>query len=591
VEIAASRLTIDVPIRYYLKTRDNARVHRAVPHLEEVGLEDFSIGNREHPSAGSRTGWAEEDYNTAGNGSYDTHDSFAIAFLRVRHAWISGVASYRPAGNALNTHLLSNGILLQNCRSVTVRNCDFQRPLYGGGGGNGYMYRLQGSNECLVRECAARYNRHGFVFSHMACSGNVILGGLAQVTRTQAAGAGTTSGEGCDHHMHLSQSNLIDGVQLDRDFFTAHYRGTSGTPPQHGQGGTQTVYWNLIGTAYQPGKNYIVRSEQARYGYIIGTRGLASGMTTSSGAPVSRTAPVDHTEGAGRGDGLRPLSLYYDQLERRLARLQSSQGTARLVNLATRAIVGGAAGTPIAGFVIGGAGAKRMLVRAVGPGLATFGLPGTVVDPSVAVLAAGDASVASNDNWLAADESTFAALGAFALPAGSRDAAVTPSLSAGAYTTPVGAGGGSGIALLEVYDGEPANPGAFLVNASTRAFVGTGDNVLIPGFAVTGAGQLRLLIRAVGPTLTGFGVSGVLADPELTLYSGPLAIAGNDNWCGAANAAECAAAARQAGAFVLPDNSRDAALLVTLRAGTYTARVGGVGNTTGTALVEIYVVP
>jgi hypothetical protein len=214
-----------------------------------------------------------------------------------------------------------------------------------------------------------------------------------------------------------------------------------------------------------------------------------------------------------------------------------------------------------------------------------------VVDPSVAVLAAGDASVASNDNWLAADESTFAALGAFALPAGSRDAAVTPSLSAGAYTTPVGAGGGSGIALLEVYDGEPANPGAFLVNASTRAFVGTGDNVLIPGFAVTGAGQLRLLIRAVGPTLTGFGVSGVLADPELTLYSGPLAIAGNDNWCGAANAAECAAAARQAGAFVLPDNSRDAALLVTLRAGTYTARVGGVGNTTGTALVEIYVVP
>jgi hypothetical protein len=107
----------------------------------------------------------------------------------------------------------------------------------------------------------------------------VILGGIAQVTRTQAAGTRTTSGEGCDHHMHLSQSNLIDGVQLDRDFFTAHYRGTSGTPPQHGHGGTHSVYWNLIGTAYQPGKNYIVRSEQARYGYIIGTRGPAPGRT------------------------------------------------------------------------------------------------------------------------------------------------------------------------------------------------------------------------------------------------------------------------------------------------------------------------
>jgi hypothetical protein len=130
------------------------------------------------------------------------------------------------------------------------------------------MYRLQASNECLLRDCIARYNRHGFVFSHMACSGNVILGGLAQVTRTQAAGSGTTSGEGCDHHMHLSQSNLIDSVQLDRDFFTAHYRGTSGTPPQHGQGGTHSVYWNLIGLAYHSTKTYIVRSEQARYGYV-----------------------------------------------------------------------------------------------------------------------------------------------------------------------------------------------------------------------------------------------------------------------------------------------------------------------------------
>lgn len=588
VDEAARRLTIDVPIRYYLKTRDNARVHRAVPHVEEVGLEDFSIGNREHPTASSRTGWGEEDYNTAGNGAYDAHASFAIAFLRVRNAWISGVASYRPPGNTVNTHLLSNGILLQNCRGVTVRNCDFQRPLFGGGGGNGYMYRLQASNECLVRDSAARYNRHGFVFSHMACSGNVIHGGIAQVTRTQAAGNGTTSGEGCDHHMHLSQSNLIDGVQLDRDFFTAHYRGTSGTPPQHGQGGVHSVFWNLHGAAYQPGKTFIVRSEQARYGYIIGTRGPASGLTT--GSATARTAPVDHTEGAGRGDLLRPLSLYHDQLTRRLARLHAAPATARLVNLATRALVGGAAGTPIAGFVIGGAGSKSMLVRAVGPGLAAFGLGGTVPDPSVTVVAGG-AVVAGNENWNAADEPVFTSLGAFTLPAGSRDAAVLTSLAAGPYTTPVGAGGGSGIALLEIYDGQVANTAATLVNASTRAYVGTGDEVLIPGFAVTGSGQVRLLVRAVGPTLADFGVDGALADPELTLFSGPTAIGANDNWGAAANAAEITAAVRQAGAFALPANSRDAALLVSLRAGTYTARVAGAGGTTGTALVEIYVVP
>ncbi len=590
VDAAASRLTIDAPTRYYLKTRDNARVHRAVPHVEEVGLEDFSIGNREHPQAASRTGWGEEDYNTATNPSYDTHASWAIAFLRVRNSWISGVASYRPPGNTVDTHLLSNGILLQNCRGVTVRNCDFQRPLFGGGGGNGYMYRLQASNECLVRDSAARYNRHGFVFSHMACSGNVILGGIAQVTRTQAAGSRTTSGEGCDHHMHLSQSNLIDGVQLDRDFFTAHYRGTSGTPPQHGHGGTHSVYWNLIGTAYQPGKSYIVRSEQARYGYIIGTRGPAAG-TTAPGSATSRTAPIDHVEGGGRGDTLRPLSLYHDQLARRLARLQSGPSTARLVNLATRALVGGAAGTPVAGFVIGGTGAKRMLVRAAGPVLMAFGLPGALADPSLAVVATGGATVATNDNWNAADGATFGALGAFAFPAGSRDAALVTSLAAGAYTTPVGAGGGSGVALLEIYDGDPANRAAYLVNASTGAFVGTGDGVLIPGFAIAGTGEVRLLIRAVGPGLAEFGVTGVLADPELTLFSGPQAIAANDNWGTASQAGDVLAAARQAGAFALAAGSRDAALLVALRAGAYTARIGGVAGATGVALMEIYVVP
>jgi hypothetical protein len=390
--------------------------------------------------------------------------------------------------------------------------------------------------------------------------------------------------------MHLSQSNLIDGVQLDRDFFTAHYRGTSGTPPQHGQGAAHSVFWNLIGLAYQPGKNFIVRSEQARFGYMIGTRGPAGGMTTSSGAAASRTAPLDHAEGAGRGDGLRPLSLYFDQLNRRLATLPAAPTTARLVNLATRTLVGGTAGAPIAGFVLGGTGTKRMVVRAVGPGLAAFGLTGTLPDPNVAALSGG-AVIASNENWHAADAAVFAAVGAFALPSGSSDAALVTPLTGGAYTTVVGANGGSGLALLEVYDGQAENAAVSLVNMSTRAFVGTGDGVLIPGFAVTGSGQVRLLVRAVGPTLADFGVEGALADPELTLFSGPTAIGANDNWGAAANAAEIAAATRQAGAFLLPPNSRDAAVLVSLRAGTYTARIAGVGGTSGTALVEIYTVP
>ncbi len=260
---------------------------------------------------------------------------------------------------------------------------------------------------------------------------------------------------------------------------------------------------------------------------------------------------------------------------------------ARLVNIATRAQIGGAAGTPIAGFVLSGTGTKTMLVRGVGPGLAGFGVSGALVDPRVE-LVSGATTVASNDNWLAADAATMTVAGAFALTSGSKDAAFVTSLAPGAYTAPLTAtDGGSGVALLEIYDTSNSST-ASVVNASTRAFVGTGDAVIIPGFVVRGTGSLRLLVRAVGPTLAGFGVTGVLADPMITLYQGTTVLAANDNWSSAENSAEIAAAATAVGAFALPVGSKDAAFVTTLTAGSYTAVVSGVGATTGTALVELY---
>lgn len=262
---------------------------------------------------------------------------------------------------------------------------------------------------------------------------------------------------------------------------------------------------------------------------------------------------------------------------------------ARLVNIATRAMVGGTAGAPISGFALSGGGTKPMLVRAVGPMLGGFGVGGTLADPRISVLS-GTAVVASNDNWLAADAATMSDVGAFALTVGSRDAAVVARLGVGSYTAPIAAtDGGSGIALLEVYDAAPGS-GPVIINASTRAFVGTGPGVLIPGFVVGGTGQLRLLIRAIGPGLSAFGVGGALADPTLTLYSGQTALAANDNWS-AINAAEIASAASAVGAFALAGGSRDSALLVSLQPGSYSAVVSGVGNTTGTVLFELYVVP
>lgn len=265
-------------------------------------------------------------------------------------------------------------------------------------------------------------------------------------------------------------------------------------------------------------------------------------------------------------------------------------GTARLVNIATRAAVGGVAGSPIPGFVLNGTTARAMVVRAVGPTLSVFGVGGVLADPRFSLVRSG-VTVASSDNWLAADAAAMATAGAFALTPSSRDAAVAATLAPGAYTAPVtAADGGSGVALLEIYDGSTATTAAVL-NASTRAYVGTGEGVLIPGFVIGGTGTLRLLIRAVGPGLAGFGVDGTLADPTLTLFRGATALATNDNWSLAANAAEIATTATAVGAFALAVGSKDAVILTTLKPGAYTAVVSGVGNATGTALVELYVVP
>ena len=265
-------------------------------------------------------------------------------------------------------------------------------------------------------------------------------------------------------------------------------------------------------------------------------------------------------------------------------------GTARLVNIATRAAVGGVAGSPIPGFVLNGTAERLMVVRAVGPTLSGFGVGGVLADPRFS-LVRGGVIVASSDNWLAADTAAMATAGAFALTAGSKDAAIAVPLAPGAYTAPVtAADGGSGVALLEVYDGSTATTAAVL-NASTRAYVGTGEGVLIPGFVIGGTGTLRLLIRAVGPGLAGFGVEGTLADPLLTLFGGSTALATNDNWSLAANSAEIATTATAVGAFALAVGSKDAVILTTLTPGAYTAVVSGVGNATGTALVELYVVP
>ena len=268
---------------------------------------------------------------------------------------------------------------------------------------------------------------------------------------------------------------------------------------------------------------------------------------------------------------------------------------ARLANVSVRSGAGTGDQTLIVGLAIGGTGSKQVLVRGIGPGLTQFGLPGALADPQLRLFNSAGVQTNVNEDWGggATLSAAFTAVGAFSLPVASKDAALLVPLATGTYTAQVTATSGTGVALLEAYDSDAAVTTARFVNISARTQVGTGDNILVIGFVVTGTGPKTVLIRAVGPGLTQFGVGGVLADPQLRLFNAAgTATDTNDDWASTpALAAAHGNAFTQTGAFGLPAASKDAALLVTLQPGAYTAQVSGANNTSGVALVEVYEAP
>jgi hypothetical protein len=260
---------------------------------------------------------------------------------------------------------------------------------------------------------------------------------------------------------------------------------------------------------------------------------------------------------------------------------------ARLSSLSARGMAGSGDQTLIVGFATSGSGTKQLLLRGVGPGLTPFGVSGAVADPALTLFNAAGTVLQQNNDWggTATLTNIFPQVWAFPLSPNSKDAALLATLPPAAYTAHLTAQGGTGVALLEAYDADSGTPTTRLASLSVRNQVGTGDNVLIAGFAITGNVSRTVLIRGIGPTLARYGVSGVLANPQLQVFQGNTLLAQNDDWGSDATLATMAA---QVNAFALDANSKDAALLLTLPPGAYTAQVSGVGNTTGVALVEIY---
>lgn len=277
--------------------------------------------------------------------------------------------------------------------------------------------------------------------------------------------------------------------------------------------------------------------------------------------------------------------------------------TGRLANLSVRTLAGSGDSTLIVGFAVGGSGSRTLLVRGVGPTLTNYSITGVLNDPylRIAPLSPPNAPpTATNNNWGDANGPAIAsaanALGAFPLPAGSLDAAILSTFvgGAGAQTAQIsGNDNGTGIALVELYDAGGSST-ARLSNVSARSFVNTGAGVMIAGFVVR-ENTRAILVRAVGPRLADFGVSGVLSNPQLRIYSAyngqQTVVADNIGWSTATNAAAITNEGNAVGAFPLLNGSRDSAMLLTLPPGNYTAQVSGVNSTTGNALVEVYEVP
>lgn len=267
-------------------------------------------------------------------------------------------------------------------------------------------------------------------------------------------------------------------------------------------------------------------------------------------------------------------------------------GETRLINLAVRSVSGLVGDVLIGGFVLEGPAPHAILIRGSGPALTDFDVAHPIADPSLHVFLGSDVLV-SNDDWQGtpALRRAFAATGAFPWPAASLDAAVVARLPPRAYTVHLRPSGATaGVGLLEVYDADPAAPSR-LINISARARVRTAEGMLIVGFVMAGNAPAKILLRGVGPSLSGW-VPDALPDGELRLFrhvgESRTEIAANDDW---GDTAELRAAFARTGGVPFAATSKDSALLVDLSPGTYSAQLRGVNDATGVALIELFHLP
>ena len=307
-------------------------------------------------------------------------------------------------------------------------------------------------------------------------------------------------------------------------------------------------------------------------------RVLDPSNNTASDFASEISAPVDLHVGP---DG----ALYY--LTRGgVFRVQATPSQA--MNISTRARVETGDNVLIGGFIVTGSAAKRVIVRAIGPSLSQHGVTDVLADTTLELHAGNGALLQSNDNWRDDPSQASQIIASGLAPSSNLESAIIATLQPGNYTAIVrGKNSRQGIALAEVYDVDPAADSQ-LGNISGRSFVQTGDDVMIGGFIIgNNIGATKVIIRAIGPSLSQYGLSNVLADPTLELHDGNGALLeSNDNWQDDRDQA-----ARIRAANLAPSNPLESAISVSLAPGNYTAIVRGKNNGVGIGLVEIYTLP
>jgi hypothetical protein len=257
-----------------------------------------------------------------------------------------------------------------------------------------------------------------------------------------------------------------------------------------------------------------------------------------------------------------------------------------LMDLSTRGTTYTGNNVLIGGFIVQGSQPAKLVVRCLAFSLASYGIPNALGDSVIELHDANDNLIASNDDWFTS--SSAEAISSYHRdPPNSIESALLVTLNPGNYTAIVKSYSDSqqaataGVALFEVYDLRTS--GSRLGNVSTRGQVGTDDNILIGGLIVGGSTPKPVVVRALGPTLTQFGVTGVLADPFLELRDGNgNLVEANNDWQQSPEAATITADGKA------PSNAKESAMAPTLSPGNYTALVRGVGGTIGAALVEVY---